>query len=121
MSDTPMTSALLGAILERDGELCERNAPKAWVQLCKSLERQRTASEALKVCQIDNQRLITALENLIEAIPLIERSAYAEVIKNARVVLASGPVYAVAQGREDLVSRETLITIPKRHGKEVWS
>jgi hypothetical protein len=35
---TPRTSALLAAILDRDGELCERNAPAAFVQTCKSLE-----------------------------------------------------------------------------------
>ena len=40
-SDTPETNKALAAILERDGELSEDNAPKALVKLCKKIERQR--------------------------------------------------------------------------------
>ena len=36
--NTPRTNEALAAILERDGELSEKNAPKVLVKLCLDLE-----------------------------------------------------------------------------------
>jgi|688.fasta_scaffold05728_34 hypothetical protein len=37
-TDTPRTNEALVAILERDGELSEKNAPEALVKLCRAME-----------------------------------------------------------------------------------
>ncbi len=54
---TPETCAVLDAILERDGELSERNAPAGLVQLAKEGEISRVAITEL------NQRLIDRTES----------------------------------------------------------
>jgi hypothetical protein len=41
MTDTPETNEALAAILERDGELSEKNAPEVLVKLCRTIERER--------------------------------------------------------------------------------
>ncbi len=38
MTDTPRTNEALAAILERDGELSEKNAPEVLVKLCRAME-----------------------------------------------------------------------------------
>lgn len=59
MIPTPETSAILDFILERDGELTERNAPAKLVQLAKEAERTR-----LDVAEL-NQRLIERAESIV--------------------------------------------------------
>lgn len=59
MSPTPETSAILDSILERDGELTERNAPAKLVQLAKEAERTR-----LDIAEL-NQRLIERAESIV--------------------------------------------------------
>jgi len=44
---TPQTQAILDAILERDGELTDRNAPHELVKLAKRLEKDRSAIQSL--------------------------------------------------------------------------
>lgn len=43
--DTPQTHEVLNLIFDRDGELCERNAPERWVKLARKLERRCTVLE----------------------------------------------------------------------------
>ncbi len=38
MTDTPRTNEALAAILERDGDLSEKNAPEVLVKLCRAME-----------------------------------------------------------------------------------
>ena len=40
-TDTPRTNEALAALLDRDGELSEENAPEVLVRLCKAMERER--------------------------------------------------------------------------------
>ena len=40
MTDTPRTNEALAALLDRDGELSEDNAPEVLVRLCKAMERE---------------------------------------------------------------------------------
>lgn len=47
--ETPEVSALLTALLDRDGELSARNAPKEWVEKARLLEtRLRSALRAIE-------------------------------------------------------------------------
>ena len=41
MTDTPRTNEALAALLDRDGELSEENAPEVLVKLCRAMERER--------------------------------------------------------------------------------
>jgi hypothetical protein len=59
MIPTPETSAILDSILERDGELTERNAPAKLVQLAKEAELSR-----LDIAEL-NQRLIERAESIV--------------------------------------------------------
>ena len=48
-TDTPRTNEALAAILERDGNLSEENAPSVLVKLCRTMERER--DEARKAAE----------------------------------------------------------------------
>jgi hypothetical protein len=41
ITDAPRTNEAIAALLERDGELSEENAPEVLVKLCRQLERER--------------------------------------------------------------------------------
>ena len=41
MTDTPRTNEALAALLDRDGDLSEENAPEVLVKLCRAMERER--------------------------------------------------------------------------------
>ena len=58
MTDTPRTNEALAALLDRDGELSEENAPDVLVTLCKAMEREREealADAAMWKANHDNQ------------------------------------------------------------------
>ena len=58
MTDTPRTNEALAALLDRDGELSEDNAPEVLVTLCKAMEREREealADAAMWKANHDNQ------------------------------------------------------------------
>ena len=48
-TNTPRTNEALAALLDRDGELSEDNAPDVLVKLCKSMERER--DEAIEIAR----------------------------------------------------------------------
>lgn len=54
-TDTPRTNEALAALLDRDGELSEDNAPEVLVKLCKAMERER--DEARELCRWTVPRL----------------------------------------------------------------
>ena len=58
-TDTPRTNEALAAILERDGNLSEENAPSVLVKLCRTMERER--DEAIEIARKAMDRINSLL------------------------------------------------------------
>ena len=92
MTDTPNTSEALAALLDRDGELSEENAPEVLVKLCRAMERERDEarqweSQAL-VARIQRDEFLKTLgevrEILCEALPNENQLTSSMAVKLAR-------------------------------------
>jgi hypothetical protein len=60
-TDTPRTNEALAAILERDGELSEKNAPEVLVKLCRAMEcKAEELNHQLARSQEDDDLLVIA-------------------------------------------------------------
>lgn len=74
--NTPRTNKALAALLERDGELSEDNAPEALVKLCKELE---ATTERLWL-EIDSRKVIESdFQNEIMSLRQVAQKAVALV------------------------------------------
>jgi hypothetical protein len=96
---------LLAAILDRCGEVCEENCPKAWVTLARRLEAERDALREYKKA-IDDA-LIVGPQTTVDAFPSVkaalhhligwEVKVYAEQLRDA-IKAAKGEASSSANG-----------------------
>jgi predicted naringenin-chalcone synthase len=75
--NTPRTNEALAALLERDGELSEENAPEVLVKLCKELEstteRLWLEIDSRKIIESDFQNEIMSMRQVTEkAVSLVK-------------------------------------------------
>jgi hypothetical protein len=72
-TETPRVNELLGKLLSERGEVCERNAPEAWVKLARQLERELNEAK----------ELMATAANWVEACPFDNSIIFAEKLRAA--------------------------------------